>query len=56
MQTRDKVEGLHDCLEFSQPLECFYQAMQAQEKSLPVALILLFRKILLLCRLEVIYL
>ena len=33
MQTRDDVEGLHDCLEFSQPLECLYQAMQTQEKS-----------------------
>ena len=26
MQTRDDVEGLHNCLEFSQPLECLYQA------------------------------
>ena len=33
MQPRDEVEGLHDCLEFSQPLECLYQAMQTQEKS-----------------------
>ena len=33
MQTRDEVEGLHNCLEFSQPLECLYQAMQTQEKS-----------------------
>ena len=34
MQTRDEVEGLHNCREFSQPLECLYQAMQTQEKSL----------------------
>ena len=33
MQTRDEVEGLHNCQEFSQPLECLYQAMQTQEKS-----------------------
>ena len=33
MQTRDEVEGLHNCREFSQPLECIYQAMQTQEKS-----------------------
>ena len=33
MQTRDEVEGLHNCREFSQPLECLYQAMQTQEKS-----------------------
>ena len=33
MQTRDKVEGLHNCREFSQPLECLHQAMQIQEKS-----------------------
>ena len=32
MQTRDWVEGLHNCHEFSQPLEYFYQAMQTQEK------------------------
>ena len=32
MQTRDKVEGLHNCQEFSQHLECLYQAMQTQEK------------------------
>ena len=32
MQTRDEVEGLHNCREFSQPLECLYQAMQTQEK------------------------
>ena len=32
MQTRDEVEGLHNCREFSQPLECLYQAMQIQEK------------------------
>ena len=33
MQTRDEVEGLHNCREFSQPLECLYQDMQTQEKS-----------------------
>ena len=33
MQTRDKVEGLHNWREFSQPLECLYQDMQTQEKS-----------------------
>ena len=33
MQTRDEAEGLHNCQEFSQPLECLYQAMQTQEKS-----------------------
>ena len=33
MQTRDEVESLHDRQEFSQRLECLYQAMQTQEKS-----------------------
>ena len=33
MQTRDKVEGLQKGRDFSQPLECLYQAMQIQEKS-----------------------
>ena len=37
MQTRDEVEGLHNCLEFSEPLECLYQATQTQEKNFPVA-------------------
>ena len=32
MQTQDKVLGLHNCQEFSQLLECLYQAMQIQEK------------------------
>ena len=32
MQTRNEVEGLHNCLEFSQTLECLYQDMQTQEK------------------------
>ena len=32
MQTRDEVEGFHNCREFSQSLECLYQAMQTQEK------------------------
>ena len=34
MQTRDEVEGLHNRREFSQHLECLYQAMETQEKSL----------------------
>ena len=33
MKTWDEIEGLHYCEEFSQPLECFYQDMQRQEKS-----------------------
>ena len=33
MQTRDELEGLHNCREFSKSLECLYQAMQTQEKS-----------------------
>ena len=33
MQTRDEVEGLYNFLEFSQPLESLYQAMQTQENS-----------------------
>ena len=33
MQIRDEVEGLQNCLEFFQPLECLYQAMQTQEES-----------------------
>ena len=32
MQTVDFVSGLHNCQEFSHPLECLYQAMQTQEK------------------------
>ena len=32
MQTQRKVLGLHNCQEFSQPLECLHQAMQIQEK------------------------
>ena len=31
MQTLDCVLGLHNCLEFSQPLLCLYQAMQTQK-------------------------
>ena len=31
MQTRDEVEGLHNCLEFSQLLSCLYQAMQTRK-------------------------
>ena len=34
MQTRDEVEGLHNCLEFSQPLSCLYQAMQTRKRFL----------------------
>ena len=33
MQTLDLVSGLHNCCEFSKPLEPLYQAMQTQEKS-----------------------
>ena len=33
MQTQEDVKGLHNCLEFSQSLECLYQAMQTQDKS-----------------------
>ena len=32
VKTRDEVEGLHNCREFSQPLECLHQVMQTQEK------------------------
>ena len=32
MQTRDEIEGLHNCREFSQPLARLYQDMQTQEK------------------------
>ena len=31
MQTLDFVSGLHNCLEFSQPLLCLYRAMQTRE-------------------------
>ena len=34
MQTRVNVEGLHNCREFFQPLECLCQATHAQEKGL----------------------
>ena len=33
MQTLDFVSGLHNFREFSQSLECLYQAMQTPEKS-----------------------
>ena len=33
MQTLEFVWGLHNCREFSQPLQYLYQAMQIQEKS-----------------------
>ena len=39
MQTRDEVEGLHKRQEFSQALECLYQAMQTREKKFFVAFI-----------------
>ena len=38
MQTLDFVSGLHNCLEFSQPLSRFYQAMQPR-KTFSIALI-----------------
>ena len=31
MQTRDEVEGLHNCLEFSQPLSCLHQVIQTRK-------------------------
>ena len=31
MQYRDEVKGLHNCLEFPQPLSCLYQAMQTRK-------------------------
>ena len=37
MQTRDEVEGLHSCREFSQPLERLYQDMQTQERKFSFA-------------------
>ena len=33
MQTRDEVEGLHNCLEFSQPLSCLHQAFIANAEN-----------------------
>ena len=44
MQTRDEVDGLHNCRKFSQPLKCLYQAIQIQEKSLLLLLYLNFSK------------
>ena len=44
MQTWDDVEGLHNCLEFSQPLLCLYQAIQTQEKSFLLLKYCFFRK------------
>ena len=46
MQTQDEVEGLHNCREFSQPLECLYQAMQTQEKKFSMAFIKYFSKLI----------
>ena len=43
---------MRSCLEFSQPLECLYQAMQTQEKSFLLLKYCFFRKILLLCLLQ----
>ena len=31
MQTQDEVKGLRNCLEFSKPHLCLYQAMQKQK-------------------------
>ena len=56
MQTLDVVSGLHNCLEFSQTLECLYQAIQTREKVFYCLNIAFFRTILLLCRLQAIYL
>ena len=56
MQTREEVEGLDNCLEFSQPVERLYQAMQTQGKSVLLLKYCFFRKILLLSRLQAIYL
>ena len=56
MQTRDDVEGLDNRLEFSQPLERLYQAMQTQEKGFLLLKYCFFKKTLLLCRLQAIYL
>ena len=46
MQTRDEVEGLRNCREFSQPLECLYQAMQTQEKKFYITCIKYFSKLI----------
>ena len=32
MQTRDEINGFHNCREFSYPLECLYPALQIREK------------------------
>ena len=37
MQTRDEVEGLHNCREFSQPHSSLFQAMQTR-KTFSIAL------------------
>ena len=39
MQTVDFVSGLHNCREFSQPLECLHQDMQTQEKKFSITFI-----------------
>ena len=45
-QTRDEVEGLHNCPEFSQTLESLYQAMQTQEKKFFIVFIKYFSKLI----------
>ena len=55
MQIRDEVEGLHNCRECTQPLDCLYQAMQTQEKSFekitePFVMVLIKREILTSCK------
>ena len=44
MQTLDVVSGLHNFQEFFQPLECLYQAMQTQDKSFQLFLLIFPRK------------
>ena len=41
MQTRDEVEGLHNCLEFSQPLSCFNISGYANTENVFYCLILI---------------
>ena len=41
MQTPDFVSSLHNCLKFSQPLLCLYQAIVIQtQKTFPIAMAL----------------
>ena len=46
LQTRDEVEGLHKCREFSQPLEWLYQAVQNTGKKFSIAFIKYFSKLI----------